>query len=128
MITCQRFHVLVCMQESLAFSSLAAQHWHIWGTQQPLAPSCDEMDGALFIPLHPGQDLFVCNTAELPDTKWDLIGRVLLRLRQRYCNSCISHSFPHAALGSCTCSLAFVSNGSAEIKIKRQNRSAYLLS
>lgn len=23
----------VCKRESLAFSSLAAQHWHIWGTQ-----------------------------------------------------------------------------------------------
>lgn len=65
----------------------AAQHWHIWGTQQPLTPSCEEMDGALFIPLHPGQDLFVCNMAELPDRKLVLIGRVLPRLQRGYCNS-----------------------------------------
>ena len=33
------------------------------------APSCDEMAGSLFIPLHTGQDLFFCIMAELPDRK-----------------------------------------------------------
>lgn len=60
--------VCVYVRESF-FSSHTAQHWHIWGTQQALPPSCDEMDGALFIPLNPGQDLFVCNMTELPDRK-----------------------------------------------------------
>lgn len=36
------------------------------------APSCDEMAGALFIPLHTGQDLFYCIMAELPDRKISL--------------------------------------------------------
>lgn len=53
----------------------AAQHWHIWGMQWSLAPLLWWNGRSSFIPLHPWQDLFVCNKAEPPDSKWDLIGR-----------------------------------------------------
>lgn len=62
-------------ERDVAFLFRAAQHWHLWAMQWPLAPLLWWNRCSSFIPLHSWKDLFVCNTAEPPDRKWDLIGR-----------------------------------------------------